>query len=261
MLIEPLKHTGFCIVKRGVADHRLFLSVGFIQLPRVGEDVSWYLSWLNDMECSVNNLSSLTHRSDKPKWTFILNKSQNRGVEDHKLGLRRFFSTSFGTEEALARSPERCAAGKSVKILDARLEHTMAFLQVCRQHLVARKISMPQSGGRILVTSRRCMLRRLHSNLENAFWTEVNEEQPDEMKAESQAAGYLAMASGRFKMLLQICERSHRKVRAAHQGRVKKLRRVSVVRLVKKLPFSVLVVKSDIFYAGPAWTYDHGAFT
>lgn len=42
---------------------------------------------------------------------------------------------------------------------------------------------------------------------------------------------------------------------------MKELRRVSVVRLVKVLPFSVLAANGDTIAAGPVWTNANTAFT
>lgn len=55
-------------------------------------------------------------------------------------------------------------------------------------------------------------------------------------------------------MPLCIREGSHRIARAAHQSWVKKLRRASVVRLVRVPPLSVLVMNEDIFHAGRPYT-------
>lgn len=81
------------------------------------------------------------------------------------------------------------------------------------------------------------------------------------MEHESQECEYSAMVSERFQMLLCICKGSHRSGCAVHQSRVRELGRVSVVRLVKEPPFSVLVVNGDTFQAGPAWRDGNTLFT
>lgn len=61
-------------------------------------------------------------------------------------------------------------------------------------------------------------------------------------------------------MPIGIFEGSHRIVRAVHQSPVRKLRGVSVARLVIVPPFSELVANGDTFYTSPAWTNENMAF-
>lgn len=52
------------------------------------------------------------------------------------------------------------------------------------------------------------MRRWLHRDLENELSKEENEERPDDKKVKSQAAGYLGMVSGKFKIPFRVCEAS-----------------------------------------------------
>lgn len=75
----------------------------------------------------------------------------------------------------------------------------MAWLQVTRQHLAARKMNIPQSGERVLVVLSDCRRQRLRRDFENAPENEKNEKRFDDVEVESQLAGYFAMVSGRSK--------------------------------------------------------------
>lgn len=87
-----------------------------------------------------------------------------------------------------------------------------ASLQVCRQHPDAKKMYIPQSKGKILVSLRDCPRQKLHSYFENAPYNEGNEKQSDDMDVESQAAGYFAIVRGRYEAPFRICEGSRRTV-------------------------------------------------
>lgn len=113
---------------------------------------------------------------------------------------------------------------------------------------------MPQSGERVLVSSGDGPWQKLHCDFENATWNKENEERLGEKEAESQAAGYFAMASGRLEMLFWICEGSHSSARAVYQSRAKEVGRDSAVHLVELPLFLVLVVSRDTSHAGSAWT-------
>lgn len=83
-----------------------------------------------------------------------------------------------------------------------------------------------------------CSLDRLFAAevaqlLLHAPWNEEQEKHPDEMKAESQAAGYFAMISKKFELSLRVCGGSLPSVCIVHESRVKEQGRVGVVRPVK----------------------------
>lgn len=166
----------------------------------------------------------------------------------------RYFSTNHGIDEALEQDPQRCLPSRDKAILDAGLEHTLAFLQVCRQHAAVGKIYVSQSGGRVFVISMVYPRQRLHSNFENASWNEKKEKGPEDTGAESLPAGYFAIVSGSTEITLRICKGSHPSGRAIPKSRVKELGLVSVFGLVKVLPYSVVVINENTFHAGPAWT-------
>lgn len=63
---------------------------------------------------------------------------------------------------------------------------------------------------------------------------------------------FFPMASERLDDPPWICEASHCGVSAVHRSPMKKQERVSVVRLVRVPPFSVLVVNGDSLHAGSA---------
>lgn len=151
----------------------------------------------------------LSRSPEKPKWTFIQNKSQSRDVRYRKLDVGKYSFTDCRLGEALEQNPERYIASRSRKILDAWLEHIVTCLQVCRQYPAAREMYMPQSEGRVFIASRDCPRQRLHSDFENVPWNEENEERPHGMEAKSQAAEYFVMVSRRAEMPLWIFEGSH----------------------------------------------------
>lgn len=65
---------------------------------------------------------------------------------------------------------------------------------------------MPQLEGSAPIISRDSTRQRLHGDFENALWYKENEKRPDDMKVWGQEAGYFAIASRRFEMLLGFCE-------------------------------------------------------
>lgn len=131
----------------------------------------------------------------------------------------------------------------------------------CGQHFAAEKMYMPQSGERIISTSARCPLQRLHRDFGNALWDEGNEDRRNVTEGDIQTAGYSATVSERFELPLKIFEGSHCIVRAVHQSPVKKLGLVSAARLVKMPPFSVLRVSKNTVYVGFASRDSNKAFT
>lgn len=97
----------------------------------------------------------------------------------------------------------------------------MAFLQVCRQRLAAKKLYITQSRERVFVTSRDCPRRRPHSDFKNAPWNKGNEKRLINMEVEIQLAGFFAIVRGRFELLFWICEESHPGVGEVNESRVK----------------------------------------
>lgn len=71
---------------------------------------------------------------------------------------------------------------------------------------------------------------------------------------EDQTAWEFAVISARKEMQLWKFEESHRFVRRIPQSRVKELGRVSVVRLVKVPPYSIIVIDGDTSQAGLAFS-------
>lgn len=112
--------------------------------------------------------------------------------------MERYFSNSHEMWEPLEPDLEWCAASRRKSILDPRLWNIVAFLQVSRQHLSARKMHMLQSAGRVLVTSRDCKRQSLRRDFEKAPWNEENEKCIHDQEAESQATGYFGIVSERF---------------------------------------------------------------
>lgn len=143
--------------------------------------------------------------------------------------MQRYSSTNYGAAETPEQNPEQIKAGSGRRILSARLEHIMACLQVCWQHLVARKVYMSKSGKRILVFSGDSPRQRLHSDFKKAFWNVESEEQPHDMQIERQTADYLARVSNRLKTPFWIFEGSHCSVREVHQSQVENPGLASVV--------------------------------
>lgn len=69
------------------------------------------------------------HSKEKPKFR----------LSGQELGIRRYFATNSGVGEALQQDSQCCAASRRGAAFDARLEQIMACLQMCRQHVAAKK--------------------------------------------------------------------------------------------------------------------------
>lgn len=151
-----------------MAVHPLASGVGIVQLPKLSKDRTRYLKFLDSMERSISKLSLLSHSPDKPKWSFIRNRSQSRVVKDQKLGMLRSSSANYRKGRSLQQDPERCAMSRSGRGLDSCLRHIMACLQVSQQHFATEKMHKLQSEGRVLLFLRDYSRQRLHSDLENA---------------------------------------------------------------------------------------------
>lgn len=97
----------------------------------------------------------------------------------------------------------------------------MPCLQGCPQWTKEKKICMPQTGGRVLVTSRDYFLWKLHSAFEIALWFGEKEDSPQSAEKECRAAGYFAMVSADVGMRLSICEGLHCSARMVAQKTMK----------------------------------------
>lgn len=128
----------------------------------------------------------------------------------------RYYSTIYEKREALKQVSKRSARSRSRRSPDALLGPIMAYLQICLQYLVARRMYVPQFAERVSRTSRYCSLQKLHSDFDNAPRKEKNEKRSNDMEVETQLGGYLEMVSRRFEISLWICEGSHRSARAVH---------------------------------------------
>lgn len=91
---------------------------------------------------SFNAFSLFKTVPKKPEWNFIRSKRKSREMKDQRAGIRRYFSTSYGKEEAFKQDQKPYASTSREVTLDARLGHIMAYLQICRQHFGTRKIYM-----------------------------------------------------------------------------------------------------------------------
>lgn len=120
---------------------------------------------------------------------------------------------------------------------------------------------MPKFVGRVFVVSADCPRHRPHTDFHNASWNEEDGERPDGTADKSQAVWYFARVHERFEIALWFCNGSHCSASTAHQSRVKKIECDSVVHMVTRLPFSVLVLNGDIFHAGLALTDVNAVFT
>lgn len=137
---------------------------------KVSEGGRWYLVCLDDVQRSFTTLSLLIDSQEKPAWTFVRNKSQSREVRSQYLDLGRYSFTNSVLREAFEQDPERYATSKSrsERIFDAQLGHIIACVQICRQHLAARKLYTPQYGGKVLGATSDCQRQRLHSDFKVA---------------------------------------------------------------------------------------------
>lgn len=110
----------------------------------------------------------------------------------------------------------------------------------------------PKTGGRAFVVSKSCTRIKLRRDLKNAPW--VCQKRAGRQGAENkhQTYGYRVKVSADTEMRLWICEGTHGVVRRVSQNPVKKLGRVSVVRLVKVPSYCVIVEAGETFLAGLA---------
>lgn len=90
------------------------------------------------MEHSFNNLFLLSHSANRLEGTLVQSTSQSKVAGDQKVGMGWYSSTRYGIKETLEQDLEQCAAYRTMGILDPRLGHFVACLQVCRQHFAAR---------------------------------------------------------------------------------------------------------------------------
>lgn len=91
----------------------------------------------------------------------------------------RFSSAFYDTGEAVEQYSLRCDAGKWKAVLDARLGHIMACLQVRSRHTSKKKLYVPKARGRILVISKDRPRQRLHGSFQNAPWIEEKDDGPE----------------------------------------------------------------------------------
>lgn len=114
-----------------------------------------------------------------PHWTFIRNRNVRGDKADKPFGVGGFSSPNCGTGRVTEQDPFRCDAEKWEAVLNARLGHTMACLQVCLQQIADRKMYMPKTLGRVLVISNDCPRQKLHSESKSAPRVRKKEDGPE----------------------------------------------------------------------------------
>lgn len=118
------------------------------------------------------------------------------------LGAGRVSSTTYGPGETVEQDPLHCDSKKWETLLDAGLKHIMACVQECPQHSTKRRSYTPQTGERVLDTSKDFFRQKPHSDFCNAPCTEERSDGLQVAKNDDQTAGYFAMVSAGTEMRL-----------------------------------------------------------
>lgn len=145
-----------------------------------------------------------------------------------------------------------CKAVKWEAVLNAQLGHITASLQICPQHTSEMKNYMPRTKA-MLLSSREPPFTEAAQPTQDAFVVRRKEGSPAEREGYEPNSRKFCNGQRRHRnAALDKCGTEPQRTRGLSEPS-KELDCVSVVWLVKVLPYSVIVVDGDGFLAQPAW--------
>lgn len=239
---EELENKGFCILESFLDDGRVPESV----IAPVGEDKDMFKKLRAFFSSTFPGEMAIRNPDNRKIWNWIVN--DGRRVVDEKNGLKgigRYITTNVAVTTDIEQSESDVCVAVSRAFLDLRIAQIMAAVVPWdNTNLSHEKMSVPNTGGRWMLTGKSCQRQTLHTDFPTMSRKHV--------VRGTKNPGYFTVTTGEMEVPLWVCPYSHKMVAMASESSIRALSRGSVAGRVRIPPYSIFVGRGDLFHGGAA---------
>lgn len=240
---EQLSTEGFCILESFLQDEQIPDRIGAHIFCKFRCPNPFFKSLEEEAKESFPKQEALTDPSARTTWNITQNVSSAVDSEDVIRGQGRFRMTNYGIMERLETDPEKIWTINGRALVDIRVAQCLAALKVAQKPR-EKRVFMPRTGGRWIMTSPECRRQVLH--------TDFKPLSRQETLSENKCPGFFTIATGELEVPLWVCSHSHRLAATTSATKLRAASSASTVHMIRVPPFSVFVGRGDLHYSGLA---------